>query len=102
MGEAAEAILNGDFDEITGEYIGEGQGFPRTLTGKRNPKNGVKQWLRSKSEKLNETPVGTIIKQYGTTVLGFGSRISNDEICIIISLEFTKFCNWVMLNYTKK
>jgi len=28
----ADAILNGDFDEVTGEWLGEGQGFPRTLT----------------------------------------------------------------------
>lgn len=31
MGEMADAILNGDFDSVTGEYLGEGQGFPRTL-----------------------------------------------------------------------
>jgi hypothetical protein len=31
MGEMADAILNGDFDEETGEYIGPGQGFPRSL-----------------------------------------------------------------------
>lgn len=31
MGEIADAILNGDFDCVTGEYIGNGQGFPRTF-----------------------------------------------------------------------
>lgn len=30
MGEIAEMILNGDLDEETGEWLGEGQGFPRS------------------------------------------------------------------------
>lgn len=30
MGEIADGIINGDFDSLTGEYIGEGYGFPRT------------------------------------------------------------------------
>jgi len=32
MGEHAEALINGDDDYITGEYLGEGSGFPRTNT----------------------------------------------------------------------
>lgn len=31
MGEIADAILNGDFDEVTGEYIGPGDGYPRSF-----------------------------------------------------------------------
>lgn len=31
MGEIAEGLLDGEFDYITGEYLGEGVGFPRTL-----------------------------------------------------------------------
>jgi hypothetical protein len=31
MGQGADLILNGDIDEWTGEYIGPGQGFPRSL-----------------------------------------------------------------------
>lgn len=30
MGEIADSIINGDFDYITGEYISEGCGYPRT------------------------------------------------------------------------
>ena len=32
MGDMAEAYLNGDFDMETGEWIGPGAGFPRTMT----------------------------------------------------------------------
>ena len=31
MGEIAEMMLNGDLDCETGEYLGEGDGYPRTL-----------------------------------------------------------------------
>lgn len=35
MGEIADMVLDGTLDEETGEYIGEGPGFPRNLrTGK--------------------------------------------------------------------
>lgn len=30
MGDMADAIINGDFDAVTGEWLGEGDGFPRT------------------------------------------------------------------------
>ncbi|MCC8153254.1 MAG: hypothetical protein LIP01_02985 [Tannerellaceae bacterium] len=30
MGEISEGLINGEFDYITGEYIGEGCGYPRT------------------------------------------------------------------------
>ena len=33
MGEMAEAILNGDFCEMCGEWLGVGDGYPRTCKG---------------------------------------------------------------------
>lgn len=37
MGGIADSLINGEFDFITGEYIGEAVGFPRTRSyGKRN------------------------------------------------------------------
>ena len=35
MGEYAEMILNGDVDMYTGEYLGEGNGYPRTSSYQR-------------------------------------------------------------------
>lgn len=35
MGDIADSIINGEFDEQTGEYIGEPCGYPRTL-GRRD------------------------------------------------------------------
>lgn len=31
MGDIANAMINGDIDEQTGEWLGEGGGFPRTM-----------------------------------------------------------------------
>lgn len=30
MGEIADSIINGDFCQYCGEYMGEGDGFPRS------------------------------------------------------------------------
>ena len=31
MGEIADSLISGEFDCITGEYLGEAVGYPRTL-----------------------------------------------------------------------
>ena len=36
MGEIADSLINGEFDFITGEYIGEAVGYPRTHQLKRS------------------------------------------------------------------
>ena len=36
MGEVADCIINGEFDYINGEYIGEAVGYPRTRCVKRH------------------------------------------------------------------
>lgn len=37
MGEIAESLISGEFDCITGEYLGEAVGYPRThVYGRRN------------------------------------------------------------------
>lgn len=35
MGEIADSIINGEFDYISGEYLGDGVGYPRTHTHSR-------------------------------------------------------------------
>lgn len=43
MGEIADGLINGDFDMYTGEYLGRGQGFPRTKQDLRKEKEKRKQ-----------------------------------------------------------
>lgn len=38
MGEIAESLINGEFDSLTGEYIGPPVGYPRTLSKKERSK----------------------------------------------------------------
>lgn len=35
MGDMADGIINGDFDEVTGEYLGPGDGYPRSIQEKK-------------------------------------------------------------------
>ncbi|MCB7020585.1 hypothetical protein [Phocaeicola vulgatus] len=44
MGEIADSMINGEFDFITGEYIGEAVGYPRTYVyGRRNAAPVIKK-----------------------------------------------------------
>lgn len=44
MGEIADAMIYGELDYVTGEYLGDPVGYPRTRTKKRkkNKKNILK------------------------------------------------------------
>lgn len=39
MGDIADGIINGDFDQYTGEYLGRGGGFPRSRGGYKRAGN---------------------------------------------------------------
>lgn len=44
MGEIADSLISGEFDFITGEYLGEAVGYPRTLAyGRRNAPPVIKK-----------------------------------------------------------
>lgn len=47
MGEMADDLIDGTFDHITGEYLGEGWGFPRTRVGKNKKRSFSKNKLRA-------------------------------------------------------
>lgn len=54
MGEIADGLINGDFDYITGEYLGEGFGFPRTANDFKARKKQQKEYWNSLSEEEKE------------------------------------------------
>lgn len=102
----AEAILNGDIDEQTGEWIGNGQGFPRTLTKKwhskglittgkyltENPKlNGVIICVRNRWLKNWQT----VIQEYDKKVLNKTTGRTNNEIAEDIQINFSRFVIWL-------
>lgn len=92
MGDIADAIINGDFDEVTGEWLGDGQGFPRTLT-KNNPPNaeyGVRNYLKQK---------GFPKDQHDWLIASYGSekfKIADVKvICKKIQANFGQFINYI-------
>ena len=94
MGEQAEYLLNGDDDYITGEYIGKGDGYPRTMTKTK--------W----SGRYIDKSVTRI--QNDERLIGATSRIIQDGFQIIFSGNkftfFPKHCkmswkgNWYIHN----
>lgn len=51
MGDIADGIINGDFDEQTGEYIGPGDGFPRTMVKRSKRPRIIKSSLLATTNK---------------------------------------------------
>jgi len=46
MGDIADGLIDGTFDSITGEYLGEGPGYPRISTNK-----GIKPYIGRRNRK---------------------------------------------------
>ena len=111
MGDMADALINGDFDFYTGEYLGRGVGFPRTKMrsisdrqrGKRrrleqfndNQKmKGVLFFLHDKGFK-NSQAAHVVIREY---YLEIGFKLTNKKpikrACVEIQNDFGKFLNW--------
>lgn len=105
MGDIAEGLINGDFDFFTGEYIGRGGGFPRTLDGslpweqnQRNPHtNRVMAYLMKKGVRQHE--VEKIFRKYAA-IKGFeivGKHYIR-KCSIKIQEDWNGFCNWYAQN----
>lgn len=68
MGEISDMIINGDIDYITGEYLGPGNGFPRTQEYHNVPTKPNKygysrnEWKRMNSESKE---VVKLLYEYG-------------------------------------
>lgn len=50
MGDVAEGLINGDFDSYTGEYLGEGDGFPRSTFNN----GGGQVWTHPKDKAIED------------------------------------------------
>ncbi len=52
MGQHAEDIINGDVDQFTGEWIGNGQGYPRSMNHDHNNYSKGTKAIRKELAKL--------------------------------------------------
>lgn len=99
MGDIAEGILNGDFCQETGEYLGEGMGFPRTRMDrnvgfyKMNPKNGIRKYLKQWYSKCEHFD---ICMQFLDSInTGIKKEEGWDIVAMAVSLQWDDFVQFV-------
>ena len=97
MGEIADEILDGIWDSVTGEYLGEGCGFPRTFSEGyvHNPVRGVQKYLENnglhKREKKKE-----VVKMFAEQFLMLDYQmVGFDKSCAEIQKVFGEFIKFV-------
>jgi len=103
MGDIADGLIDGTFDEQTGEYLGEGPGYPRTLEqGYYNsikPRkdtncselNGLYKYLRSKFQTIKR--MNKCIRRYCQEEHKVHGTLK--ECAIFIQEDFGLFKKWL-------
>lgn len=100
MGEIADAMINGELDSITGEYIGRPVGYPRTLENKNlNPTIGINIFL--KKHGINKNDNSKIVTLYTETILNVGKNRNYTYRCMKIQENFNAFKQW-FIKYNSK
>jgi hypothetical protein len=97
MGEIADDLIDGTFDYVSGEYLGEGPGYPRTMhreKGKNygsNPKVGATKYLLGRDIPLKDQY--KLIKEFVEDIKGSPvvQNTSKKELCITIGEHFDEF-----------
>lgn len=90
MGDIADMMINGDMDYITGEYLGEGGGYPRTYKPTYKPrgnKKPIKGYKYKRKAPIHLTPaerkiasirkeIAIMVSEQGITI-GEARRLTN-------------------------
>lgn len=111
MGDIADMIINGDLDSETGEYIGPGQGIPRTIQDRRrgarfrradftqsDKLNGVIVYLHDKGI-INSEEAHKVMRSYGDEIGHTHVKKRNIlKIALKIQEDFPRFVNWLKSN----
>lgn len=112
MGDIADAMINGDMDCMTGEWLGDGAGYPRTYepghpnsvhkkkhkllfsNSKNNTKelNGIGKFLVMNGITHNDKAI-KIVRDYCKDELHFAGTLK--ECAEEIQKDFGKFVNYV-------
>ena len=113
MGEIADAIINGEFDFITGVYLGKGAGYPRTRTNFKN-RSKVKAGRNYQSNKskvwrlmfcdgnpanLSETILFLIVQEYIHAELKLPQKIKETTAYKHVLKDERRFKNWYAEKY---
>lgn len=113
MGEIADMMINGDMDFYTGEWMGKGNGVPRTLDRslpweasrpwglkriQRNELKVIENWFNGKGIRPHErTPIINAYMEYKGIVIGKARRYS--RACIEIQKDMESFKRWYNNNH---
>ena len=107
MGEIADAMINGDMDSQTGEWLGNGGGFPRSISDRKrgarfrrtnftdaDKLNGVIVYLYDKGVTQAEE-AHKVIKEYGAFIGHVPTAKRNTvKVALKIQEDFPKFVEW--------
>jgi len=113
VGEIAESLINGEFDYISGEYMGKPVGYPRT-----RERMGVKQTINFRNRAAMFNGVATFLDTKGYVgkklrrpileayalhnELPDAVNISNHIIAEHIQANWRDFLYWFNTNYLNK
>lgn len=102
MGDIADGLVNGDFCEQTGEFIGEGKGYPRTAQKQQNEKTehkysgelfGVINYLNNFGRKYGVTNWQEALAKYAEST---GMKTTEYEVIAKeIQADFGKFLKYI-------
>lgn len=96
MGEHADDLVNGDVDYITGEWLGNRHGFPRTRYTLRKSEDlswkRVTGYMNTMAIKAHLHP--QTLKDYGCTYSG---RHPLRNACFEVLKDFEKFKAWLQI-----
>ncbi len=105
MGEIADGMIDGTFDSMTGEYLGEGPGYPRTFANRpartSNYKKTVYGIMLGKGNKSNisHIQIDLIVKLYVIGILKLSPNIKITTAYKHITLHEQEFIEWYKKHY---
>lgn len=95
MGEIADSLINGEFDYITGEYIGEPCGYPRSMyeNAKPNRKGKDSVWGVIKYLLIN----GISANEHKSLIDEYTGNYNSDikRQCDFIQTNFKSFTKFI-------
>lgn len=112
MGEIADAIIDGEFDYMTGEYMGRGGGFPRTSQRERKNKKIIGfsklqpetkrtlHYLVNHKNHKQKDAEGLIISYIESLSLKDYDALNIENNCKMIQKEWNRFMQWYFKNQT--
>lgn len=105
MGDIADMLLDGTLDYHTGEYMGTGSGFPRSIHGEPrsfNPLWGIENYFHNYRGIKNAAEVHKIMRQWAVDQnLSITKKKEMTKIAFEIQKDFKAFKEWYNTRYEK-